>query len=468
MANIPKSKNQKQNRKSFARFIAASILNQFDAKLSYAESILNKLLPKTTQTQQTTDLVYGTIRNRPAIHTVINKFANCKAERIPNKILNIIRIGVYELIYCPHAAKYAVVNESVENTKSIAGKKQTAFVNAVLRQISSHITNRQILLKNANPKRTLPQTLNDGCEFDTDFLPDPDKLPADYLSAIFSLPRWLITGWLNEYGLENTRQICFASNRKPSIYLRPNTFRTTAKKLAEKLTNARIETAISENEMLKVKSPKLITKLPGFTNGLFSIQDLAAALPVKLLAPKQSWTILDLCAAPGSKSTQLAELTNDKAKIFATDIDSNRLRLVKENINRLKLKSIKIFDYEQLQKICDRAGKFNAVLLDVPCSNTGVLAKRAELRLRITKRAVNRLAETQIQLLQKASELINTNGKICYSTCSIQKQENENLIQNFLERNPAFKLDSEKLTLPSALSPDHDGGYVAILSKYPL
>lgn len=464
MTNTPKNK-KKQQKKSSTRLIASAVLNQFDPKSKFAESILYNLLPQTSQTQQATDLVSGTIRNRHTIDIVITKLANCPTQRIPNKILNIIRIGAYELIYCPQTVEYAIVNEAVENAKAIAGKKQTAFVNALLRKISSSIKNRNALLKNSKPTQTLPQNLEYGCLFDTDLLPDPETSLHDYLSKAFSLPKWLVTNWINEYGPENTKQLCFASNRKPSLYIRPNTLLTTADELAKKLNKANITTEIISNETLKLKSPKLITKLPGFKNGLFTVQDTTAALPAKYLKPQPQCKILDLCAAPGTKTTQLAELTNDNAQIFATDINKKRLQLVEKNFNRLKLKSIKIFKYEQLNEITSKIGKFDDILLDVPCSNSGVLARRPEVRYRISKKAIKHLAKTQFELLQKGADLIDNNGRICYTTCSIQAEENNKLIQNFLTQNPHFKLLLEKLTLPSVQHPDHDGGYLAIIIK---
>ena len=138
-----------------ARIVAMTVLNQFDPKRNYAGPILNKLLPQTGEKQRATDLVFGTIRNRAAIDMVLSKLADCPVERIPAKLLNIIRIGAYELIYSPATGEYAVVNEAVENAKAVAGKKQTGFVNAVLRQISRHITNRQIALSEADIKKSL-------------------------------------------------------------------------------------------------------------------------------------------------------------------------------------------------------------------------------------------------------------------------------------------------------------------------
>lgn len=467
-----------------ARAIAADVLNRFDPKFDYASEVLNKFLYQTSERQRATDLVFGTIRNQAAIDKVIAKFTDCPIDRIPAKVLNIIRVGTYELIYSPATPDYSIVNEAVENAKTIAGKKQVGFVNAALRQIARHITNRQIQLSKTNMQRALPQTPKTGCEFDTDILPASPKRqrgepyqktsPADYLSAAFSLPKWLIKDWLDEYGIEATRQICFASNRRPSIYIRPNLLKTTTQKLADKLQQENIDCEILESTMIKLKSPKDVTELPGFAQGEFSVQDISAAQPVHILKPQPGWKILDLCAAPGTKTTQLAEATGDKAQIFATDIDPQRLEKVKENITRLGLKSITVIEYNQLcqkLKIENRKSKItidevDCALLDVPCSNTGVLAKRIEARYRITPKAIKALAKIQAYLLKTAASMIKPKGKICYSTCSIQKQENKQLVMEFLKKNPDFELESEQLILPSADSTaDHDGGYTAIIVK---
>jgi len=465
-----------------AREIATAVLNQFEPKRNYAAPILNKLLHETQEKQRATDLVFGGIRNRTVIDMVIAKFADCPIERIPAKLLNIIRIATFELIYNPQTGEHAIVNEAVEIAKAVAGAKQTGFVNAVLRQIARHITNRQIKLSEANVKRTLPQSPATGCEFDSDILPDTKTSPARYFSTAFSLPKWLVTDWLSGFGAELTRQICFASNRRPSIYIRPNTLKTTTQQLAEKLRQADIDFEIvptvipaqagiqkstdADESMIKIKSPRAVTELPGFAEGLFTVQDITASQAVRLLMPQPEWTILDFCAAPGTKTTQLAELTGDSAQIIATDIDSERLKKVRENTTRLGIKSITVVEYEQLfknSKFSILNSKFDCVLLDVPCSNTGVLAKRIEARYRIKPTAIKELTKTQSELLKTAAQMLKPKGRIAYSTCSIQKQENNELVKAFLLNNKNFKLESQKLTLPSAEPPDHDGGYIAIL-----
>jgi 16S rRNA (cytosine967-C5)-methyltransferase len=459
-----------------ARIIAARVLINFDLKHDYVGTVLSKLLDQTNEKQRATDLVFGTIRNRAVIDKVIAEFSGRPVERIQPELLNIIRVASFELIYCPQSPEYSIVNEAVNMAKALARKKQTGFINAVLRQITRHILNRQIPLSQADPKNTLPQTLSTGCRFDKEILADPQTSPAEYFNAAFSLPEWLVTDWLNEFTEEQVRQICFAGNRRPSIYIRPNTLRTTTEDIAEKFKRADIYFDIvpivipaqagirkisdADDSMIRLKSPKAVTELPGFKEGLFTVQDVTAAIPARLLNPKHDWKILDLCAAPGTKTTQLAELTHDSAEIIATDIDARRLKSVKENTTRLGITSVNILPYEQFQN-----SQFDSVLLDVPCSNTAVLAKRIEVRYRINPKAVNELVKTQAGLLAAAAKMLKPEGRICYSTCSIQKEENSRLVTDFLQKNPDFVLQSELLTLPSAGEFDRDGGYVAIITR---
>jgi 16S rRNA (cytosine967-C5)-methyltransferase len=459
-----------------ARAIAVEVLNRCDPKINYAGPILDRQLHKTDQRQRATDLVFGTLRNRLAIDTVIAAFSGRPVQRIQPDLLNIIRIGTYELVYWPVTGEHAIVNEAVGSTKAVAGEKQAGFVNAVLRQIFRHINNRRIPLAQGHVRRTLPQTSSDGCEFDRDLLPDSEVSLTGYLSMAFSLPEWLVTDWLGRFSEESTRQICLASNRRPSIYLRPNTLRTTMDALTERLRQAGIDSDMdADNSMIRIRSPQAVPQLPGFKEGQFTVQDITASQPVRMLNPQPGWTILDLCAAPGTKTMQLAELTGDSAKIFATDIDDQRLEMVRENVDRLGIKSVDVVPYEELLGIADfqienRKSKignsFDCILLDVPCSNTGVLSRRIEARYRINPARMQGLTRIQAGLLDRAARMVKPNGKICYSTCSIQRCENSEIIENFLKQNENFTLESQQLTLPEAEGFDHDGGYAAILAKH--
>jgi len=473
-----------------ARAAALEVLNRFKPKPGSTAAVLHEMLTKTTERQRTTDLVCGTIRNRSAIDTVIATLGMCPVKRILPKLLNIIRIGAYELIYSATTPEYSIVNEAVENAKAAAGRKHSGFVNGMLRQIERHIVNRQVALSEADTRRTLPQSPMSGCEFDTDILPHPRQAPLDYFRTAFSLPGWLVAAWLVEFGPETTHKICFASNRRPSVYVRHNCLKTTHAKLTEIFRQAGIEFELpgcpgpaqaqvtesanrkdlqfvrdtAQEPLIRIKSPVDISDLAGFAEGLFSVQDPTAALAARLLCPEPRQRILDLCAAPGTKTAQLAELTADQAEIIATDKDAKRMEKVAENIDRLGIEGVTIIPYEHLTRQTEQKGPFDSILLDVPCSNTGVLARRVELRHRLTPKTIASLTKVQSDLLATASNLLKPGGRICYSTCSIQEDENTTVVRSFLKHNPAFKLESQKLTLPSAEDLDCDGGYAALIT----
>lgn len=443
-----------------ARGVAAEVLTETRKDKQFAGDVLDNY-PKLTNRQKATDLVFGVLKNRLLIDIVIEKISGTQIVHMPSKILNIIRVGVYEFVFCPQAKQYVVVCEAVEYAKRISSEKAAGFVNAILRQVQKHIVNRQKPADSFSLRNLIPQTPAAGCEFDMEMLPDPAELPCEYLASAFSLPRWLVQSWFEEYGREQAEKICFASNRRPSVYLRPNPLKTSAGELAEKLKAAEVEFDIEpESQMLKLTSPKAITSLPGFDEGLFTVQDLASSQVVRALKPQPDWTILDLCAAPGTKTTQLAEAAGGHAKIIATDIDAGRLKMVGENIARLGLSGIvTIVEYNDIEK----QGRFDCVLVDAPCSNTGVLARRPEARHRITENDVKKLAQTQMSLLSKAAAMLKPKGVICYSTCSIQPEEDALLVRGFIKENHRFKVASEKLILPSAESFDRDGGYSALV-----
>ncbi len=454
-----------------SRFVAAEILTKWQTSHRYACDILNELAYKTDHRQHLTDLVFGSVRNQSAIHRVVEKLSKNKIKNIQPQLLSIITIALFELLYSPDTKQYAIVNEAVENAKLLFGKKPANFVNAILRQITRGIKNRNNpLIDNFTKSNFLPTDIDCGCLFNNNIFPDPEKHSAAYLSCVFSLPNHLVKDWLKNYGRKNTLSLCLASNRKPSIYIRPNLLRTSFAKLSQLLTESDIAFSAIE-DLIMLKSPGNITDISGFHEGLFTVQDLAAFKVTKLIDPKSSWKILDLCSAPGGKTTHLAEATSDRAKIFATDINQKRLELVSDNVRRLKLKSIEIIDYSDIAKTSKSVGLFDCVLADVPCSNTGVLAKRPEARWRLTSESIKDLVRLQKQILEQAAELVTSGGILCYSTCSICQEENAHQIDNFLKSHKNFQLVKHHLILPHInLEPDvlginHDGGYAAILLK---
>ena len=445
------------------------VLNQCDITRHDTAELLNKYLPKTDRPAQATDIVFGVLRNRLAIDYIIKKCGSIEPQHVKPALWNLLRIGTYEIVYAPKTAEYAILNEAADLARQKGTTRTVGFINAVLRAVQKSIVCRQTPLSQAGRQQILPQDEQTGCAFTTAILPNPEKEPTNYYSIAFSLPTWLISQWLDIYGDEKTRHICFASNRHPSVVAQPNSLCTTAEKLAAQLANEGIECDINaEKTMLCIKHAGQITKIQAFWDGFFTIQDPTAAEAMKLLHPKPGWTIVDLCAAPGGKSIALAMLMQDNGTILATDNDMTRLQKIRQNVERMRLNAIEVVPAHRIEQKIQKLKALDAIVLDVPCSNTGVLARRVEARWRLQKKNIKYLLKTQMRLLQQAAGLCQHNTHIVYSTCSIQPEENQQQIQQFLSQHSSFTLIREKLTLPVLKIKslfDHDGGYVAVLAR---
>jgi 16S rRNA (cytosine967-C5)-methyltransferase len=457
-----------------ARKLALNVLNKFSIDRHDVRTLLHRMLTDTTQKALATELVYGSVRNLQTLDMIIAGAADLPIPRIQKEILNILRIAAYELIFTPNTPEYAAVNEAVKLAHDTAGNKQAAFTNAVLRNIVRSIVNRAAQLEDANLRTTIPQSPTTGCRFKNALLPHPKQNPPAYLSKAFSLPEWLVARWLSDFDFEQTRNICLASNRRPAAYVQPNTLKITPQELLNRFTTAKINANLlpdpQSGPMIRIQTPKQIMKLPGYKKGLFTIQDPTAAKVPRILDPKPGQTIIDLCAAPGTKTVLLAQLMENKGTIIATDIDADRLEMVNQNCKRLGITIVKTIQHDRLMQFLSQLPDIHALLLDVPCSNTAVLARRPEVRLRLKPQILNSLTKTQYQILEKAAKIVAQHPKaqICYSTCSILKDENSLIIQQFLSQNYDFKLVSQKMTLPTAQTDahfDHDGGFLAIIRK---
>jgi 16S rRNA (cytosine967-C5)-methyltransferase len=448
-----------------ARNTAWKALNQCDILRHDTAAVLNQLLSRSDRPAQATDIVFGVIRNRAAIDRVLTQCASIDSDRVKPSQWNLLRIGVYELVYAPDTADYAIINEAVELAAKAGSKKAGGFINAVLRNVQRAIQNRQTPYTSDNRRRMIPQTPQSGCLFKNELLPDPDKETTQYFSTAFSMPQLLVNEWLRAFGTEQTREICFASNRHPSVIAQPNTLWVTTEALSKKLDNEHLSNERFE-DVLRIRGTGKMNTSRAYLEGLFYIQDTTASEAVKLLEPQPDWTVLDLCAAPGGKCAALAMGMRDQGMILATDIDAKRLGHVRENAKRLRLQSVEIVPHNRAEHATQKQKRLDAIVLDVPCSNTGVLARRVEARWRWKPEAVAALQKIQQDLLKQAAALARPGTKILYSTCSIQPGENQHQVQRFLFEHKQFSLLSEKLTLPTSateITCDHDGGYAALL-----
>lgn len=448
-----------------ARQLAVKILDKADKQNLFVSELLKKELQKTTERHRATDLVTGTVRNRAAIDFLIENICRQKIRRIKPKLINIVRVAVYEMLYNPLTVEYAILDEAVGLAKRRTNQRAAGFVNACLRNFQRSMKERDIKAFQLS-KDYLPTSCDSGAAFTKDVLPDPKGAYESYLSVCFSLPTWLVHNWVKEFGKDKALQICKASNRKPAVYIRPNSLKIRVTELRELLAEENVETqVIEEFGMLKLVSSADIAGTQAFKNGLFMMQDLTACKAVKLLRPARGARVLDLCAAPGTKTTQLAEMSGDGGGIIATDIDYARRPMIEQNISRLGLKSVKVIDYEDAVKMIEGGEKFDCILADVPCSNTGVLAKRPEVRYRITPQAVRDIVGRQVEILEFVHKAVKAGGRLCYSTCSIQPDENSQVINKFLSGHSEFEISEQELTLPCCGENSSDGGFAAVMVK---
>ena len=256
------------------REAANQVLRLVNPSKSQIAPVLNKYMAQTQQTAQCKDLVLGTLRHRGLIDLIIQEFALCPVKRISNKVLAILRPAVYELVFCTETPVYALVNEAVALASTHTGRKQSGFVNAVLRSLDRHIKARRTDTWSNEMRATAPIDQGCGCVFKQDFLPDPDKDPIAYLSQAYALPAWLMKSWYKTHGFAHTKALAQASNRKPSIYLRANTLKTTVQDLAGALQEKDLDAECHKGQV-RVQGAGDITQLPGFDLGWFVVQDMA-------------------------------------------------------------------------------------------------------------------------------------------------------------------------------------------------
>ncbi|HON06479.1 MAG TPA: 16S rRNA (cytosine(967)-C(5))-methyltransferase RsmB [Verrucomicrobiota bacterium] len=358
-----------------------------------------------------------------------------------NVLLNILRLGVYQIIFLTKIPNHAAVNESVELTKKFGISGYTSLVNAVLRAFTREREQMRELLKQI--KKSQPH-------------------------IGYSHPEWLYLRWKKIYGEENVIKLFKWNNTPPKTYARLNTLRTSADNLMKKWTEEAVEFKkinlpyIKEELVYEVKSHPPFGKWESLQAGWFYIQDPSTLLSVTMLQPREGEKILDFCAAPGGKTTFIAQLINNKGTIFAYDSDVSRLDILKENLSRLGTECCKVISPEQFAELETNA-PYDRVLVDVPCSNTGVMRRRIELRWRLKPQKIKSLQQNQFEILSKAARYVRNGGAIVYSTCSIEPEENNEVIRKFLNQHPEYKLDCEKQLLPYI--DGVDGAYAARLIK---
>ncbi len=384
------------------------------------------------------ELVLGVVRWQATLDWLIARKTAGRTQK--PALQNLLRLGLYQLFWLDRVPDHAAVHETVELAKRGGFGPQAGFVNAVLRDYlrEREVTERLL----AELKTTQPHL---GC----------------------SHPAWLVARWQQRWGAEKARQLLDWNNTPPNTFARVNTLQIDAGKLVERWRAEDVEydfvrrNWLEEKLVFELKVHPPLGQLPSFAEGWFYVQDPSTLLAVRELDPQPAESVLDLCAAPGGKTTYIAQLMRDEGRIVACDVSQERLKLIHENCARLGVTCVDPILISTLGR--RPSTHFDRVLVDASCSNTGVMRRRVDLRWRIRPEEIERLRAEQLNLLRQAAPLVKPGGVLAYSTCSLEPEENGKVVKQFLGAQPQFKLARERELLPFV--DGVDGAYVAALVR---
>ncbi|MCX6155426.1 MAG: 16S rRNA (cytosine(967)-C(5))-methyltransferase RsmB [Candidatus Kapabacteria bacterium] len=403
-----------------ARYTAVKLLSRFERSDSYIDKLIefelrmNKFIPQ--DKALIVELVNGTIRWRNKLDWILTGFYRGDYQKCLNIVKNALRIAVYQIFFLDRIPIPAAIDESVEIIKRIQGEKIAGVVNGVLRNIVRNINNVRY--------------------------PERDSDLIYYLSVLYSHPKWIVKRWVERFGEDFTEKLLFANNRRPYVSLRVNTLKASIEDVEaflHELNLTHYKLPYLDNSIL-LKSPNTnFAELAIFKNGLITVQDISASLAVELAAPMEGEYVIDLCAAPGGKSFFLAELMHDKGEVLAIEKYSSKIRFIEDGAKRLGIKSISLLNNDASEVKLDRQA--DLVFLDAPCSGFGTLSKKPDIKWKREIEDIIGLQNLQRSILANAVTLVKPGGRLVYSTCTIEKEENQDNIEWVLKNYPEFEID---------------------------
>ncbi|QEK11999.1 16S rRNA (cytosine(967)-C(5))-methyltransferase RsmB [Crassaminicella thermophila] len=413
-----------------ARKYALNILTDIEENNAFSNIAINKHLRgeklSPIDRRLTTEIVYGVLENKIYLDFIISKLSKVKMKRINIRVLNILRIGLYQIIYLDKIPEFAAVNESVKLVKKVE-YKASGFVNGILRSF----------LRNKNNIK----------------VPSLEEDKVTHLSITYSHPKWMVKKWLKEFGQDFTMRLLKANNETPRLSIRTNTLKISKKQLIGKLLNDGIEVYEDTyvDEALYIRNLTNIEELELYKKGYFQIQDESSMFVAHVLDPKPDEFVIDVCAAPGGKTTHMAQLMQNKGQILARDIYKHKLKLIKSNALRLGITNIKteVFNAKEIDpNLLEKADK---VLVDAPCSGLGIIRRKPELKYNKRPDDTKEITKLQLEILMNASKYVKKDGILVYSTCTIEKEENIGIIERFMKNNSNFEILDINDSLPLKL-----------------
>jgi len=428
----------------FARNIALKSLYEINIKQAYSNIVLDKFINENREKLSNLDinfiseLVYGVVTWKLTLEYIIQKYSKTKIKKMSDWVKNILYLGSYQIIFLDKVPKSAAVNESVNLCKKY-NFKSVGLVNAILRKIEKSDYKELSNITNSITR----------------------------ISLKYSIPEWIVKKFCDEYGEEETANICQNLNLRPNISVRINRLKGKVE-LGEK--------GILE-DFRTITGTKNITKTKEYIEGNITIQDEAAGLSSFVLAPKEGEIVLDACSAPGGKTTYLAELMHNKGKIVAWDIYEERLKQVEQNAKRLGIDIIQTEVHDATKLKEEYVEKFDKILLDVPCLGLGVIRRKPDIKWNRQEEDIKEISDIQFNILKTCSKYLKKNGTLVYSTCSMLKEENDAIIEKFIKEEKFETVNIEeqipnefsKITTNNMVqflpSQNHDGFFITMLKK---
>ncbi|ORX24302.1 16S rRNA (cytosine(967)-C(5))-methyltransferase [Thermoanaerobacterium sp. PSU-2] len=426
------------------RNTAFKILYDIIVKKGYSNIVLNKYLNnnelRDIDKSFIKEIVFGTIERKQTLDQIIDRCSSKGIKKIDNKILIILEMGLYQIIYMDKVPQYAAISEAVNLAKEYAGIHASKFVNAVLRNYVRNSAKIDILKS--------------------------DKNVVEYMAFKYSYPEWIVKRLLNNYDKDTAEDILKSLNEKPQISIRLNTLKIGSKDfekiLIDKGLNFKKGSYVDDAYYIDLKN---IAGDEIYKNGFVQIQDEGAMIISKVLSPNPDDLIIDVCSAPGGKTTHISQLMNNKGKVIAFDIHEHKIDLIRMNCKRLGVNNVDayVFDSTKInEKYIDKADK---VLADVPCTGIGIIRKKPDIKLKnYTDEDIKKLNNIQYSILSSSSKYVKKGGYILYSTCTIGREENMNIIDRFLGENKNFEISDIRPFLSEKLASQVDGkGYLQLL-----
>lgn len=418
-----------------ARETALRILYDINQKGAYSNISINKYLDKNDLRNIDrgfiTELVYGTVKWKLSLDWVIQQFSRVKFKKISPWILNIMRLGAYQLLYMDRVPASAACNESVKLAKKYGHRASSGFVNGVLRSI-----NRS----------------REDIKY-----PDKNKEYVKYLSIKYSHPEWMVRKFLDLYGEEFTESLLKSNNEIPDFTVRVNTLKICRDELIKALNQEGMKAVYGKyvEEAVIIENPRPLSEMEAFKKGYLQVQDESSMIVAKILDPSPGEYIVDVCSAPGGKATHIAQIMKNQGTVIARDIHEHKIKLISDSAERLGISIIKaeLFDAREIDsRLIEKADR---VLVDAPCTGLGIIRRKPDIKWAKNIVDTKEITRLQEEILKASSKYVKPGGVLVYSTCTILPEENEHIISKFVDSDSSFQLEDVSLSLTKSLLKSH-------------